>query len=158
MPWYTAERQNSGRSRRPTEHAYTNTTKRLQVCGSCDKELRSSRHRRRLRDPTGRSHRDWMPNESLLLECTDTIMSSQCTTHRSPSSACMCPSARNAVRLAVYCFVGRVACCCLYHPPSASNSSSFSAEEGGAQNVQVAQWRTLIIPRLRLAPPVPYTL
>ena len=43
MRWYTTEKQTGGKSRLPTEHAYTDTTKRLQVCGSCDKELRSSR-------------------------------------------------------------------------------------------------------------------
>lgn len=50
-------------------------------------------------------------NLLLLLECTGAIMSSQCTTHNPPSCACMCPSARNAVRLAVSSLVLQVCCC-----------------------------------------------
>ena len=53
------------------------------------------------RSNRGAVHRDWMPESLLLLECTGAIMSSQCTTHKPPSSVCMCPSARNAVRLPV---------------------------------------------------------
>jgi hypothetical protein len=90
--------------------------------------------------PPTRSNRPFaqgLDAESLLLECTDAIMSSQCTTHRSPSSACMCPSARNAVRLAVFCLVVRVPWFCLYTQPSPHTSHFLSAEEGGGgQNVQ----------------------
>ena len=125
MPWYTAERQNSGRSRQPTEHAYTNTTKSLQVCGSCDKELRSSlalSHRRLQRDPTAASAR--------ALSCHHTRCTTQKPLH--PPATCMCASARNAVRLAMSCFGGRASFCCLFMLPSPhTSSSSLSAEGGG---------------------------
>jgi hypothetical protein len=88
-------------------------------------------HRRRQRDPTAAVRRDWMPEPLLLLKCTGAIMSSQCTTHKPPSSACMCPSARNAVRLAVSTLVVRVACCCLCfsHPLTPPPSSPLKKEE-----------------------------
>lgn len=57
-------------------------------------------------------------NLLLLLECTGAIMSSQCTTHNPPSCACMCPSARNAVRSAVSALAVRVCCRCLCFPIS----------------------------------------
>lgn len=126
MPWYIRQRNKTvGGGKQSIEHAYTYTTKRLPVCGSCDKELRSSlalSHRRLQRDPTAASAR--------ALSCHHTRCTTQKPLH--PPATCMCASARNAVRLAMSCFAGRASFCCLFLLPSPHASSSLSAEGGGA--------------------------
>lgn len=100
-------------------------------------------------------------NLLLLLECTGAIMSSHCTTHDPPSCACMCPSARNAVRLAVSALAVRVCCRCLCFPISSHLLCPLrEVEEQQRSQAERRRWRTIIIPRLlaRLAPPLLYTL
>lgn len=138
------------------------TTKRPQVCGSRDKELRSSR------SVTAANEIQPRPFAQGLARL-DAGISAAARVHGRYHVITMYNPQTPFIRLHVpireeCCEIGHVCFGCAsvlllsLLLPSPHASSFLSAEEGGAQNVaQTCRWR-FIIPRLRLAPPVPYTL
>ena len=104
MPWYTAGKPSRESSGPPTEHTHEpQEATGMRLLRQRAAELSSP-------PPPTRSNRGRSQGLDAGICCcssTGAIMSSQCTTHSPPSPACMCPSARNAVRLAVSCLVVR---------------------------------------------------
>ena len=159
MPWYTAKKQNSGRRKQSTERApippprgYRYAALATKSCGALAQSP----------PPPTRSNRG--RSQGL-----DAGISAAAQVHGRYHVITMYNPQTPFIRLHVpfrkeCCEIGHVCfgcASCLLLPllfPSSHTSSFLSAEEGGAQNVaQTCRWR-FIIPRLRLAPPVPYTL
>jgi len=160
-------KQHGGSRRRPTGHAHTHAREATGMRLSRQRAAELSLSHRRQRDPTAAAVRTGTGCRNLLLaQAHGAIMSSQVQpTHKPlhPPATCMRGTARNAVTFAMSVLAVRVlVCLCLpshrasaSHPPLRAAATQ-PASKPGRTSRKTCQWRS--IPRLRLAPPVPYTL